>query len=154
MITPVWRQPVAPVLIAVSTDYYCHSHFVAGQLEWELQSGCGGTDSLRVRERKIITKLAGWRQWTNLLQRSVSPSLQAPVLPDFNLFSQVIGDAFALAVVGYGIAISLGRIFALKYGYKVDSNQVGWQCWKKKPSENVSIVILKIDVSFFKMCIL
>ncbi|KAF3860188.1 hypothetical protein F7725_000443 [Dissostichus mawsoni] len=35
----------------------------------------------------------------------------------------VIGDAFALAVVGYGIAISLGRIFALKYGYKVDSNQ-------------------------------
>lgn len=36
----------------------------------------------------------------------------------------VIGDAFALAVVGYGIAISLGRILALKYGYKVDSNQV------------------------------
>ncbi|XP_067447772.1 solute carrier family 26 member 6 [Thunnus thynnus] len=54
----------------------------------------------------------------------VIPSgLQPPVFPDASLFSQVIGDAFALAVVGYGIAISLGRIFALKYGYKVDSNQ-------------------------------
>lgn len=55
----------------------------------------------------------------------LSTRLQPPVVPDFSLFSQVIGDAFALAFVGYGIAISLGRIFALKYGYTVDSNQVG-----------------------------
>ncbi|XP_062419655.1 solute carrier family 26 member 6 isoform X2 [Pungitius pungitius] len=54
----------------------------------------------------------------------IPSGLQPPVLPDASLFGQVIGDAFALAVVGYGIAISLGRIFALKYGYKVDSNQV------------------------------
>ncbi|XP_010764703.1 solute carrier family 26 member 6 [Notothenia coriiceps] len=53
----------------------------------------------------------------------IPSGLQPPVLPTASLFSQVIGDAFALAVVGYGIAISLGRIFALKYGYKVDSNQ-------------------------------
>lgn len=52
-------------------------------------------------------------------------SLQPPVFPDTSVFGQVIGDGFALSVVGYGIAISLGRIFALKYGYKVDSNQVG-----------------------------
>lgn len=49
--------------------------------------------------------------------------LQAPVLPAFSMMGPMIGDAFALAVVGYGIAISLGRIFALKYAYKVDSNQ-------------------------------
>uniref|UniRef100_A0A3P9D1N7 Solute carrier family 26 member 6 n=1 Tax=Maylandia zebra TaxID=106582 RepID=A0A3P9D1N7_9CICH len=54
----------------------------------------------------------------------VIPSgLQPPVFPDTSVFGQVIGDGFALSVVGYGIAISLGRIFALKYGYKVDSNQ-------------------------------
>lgn len=54
----------------------------------------------------------------------VIPSgLQPPALPKVSLFSQVIGDAFAISVVGYGLAISLGRIFALKYGYKVDSNQ-------------------------------
>lgn len=54
-----------------------------------------------------------------------SARLQAPVVPAFSLFGQVIGDAFALAFVGYGIVISLGRIFAIKYGYSVDSNQVG-----------------------------
>lgn len=66
----------------------------------------------------------------------MSASLQAPVLPDVNLFSHVIGDAFALSVVGYGIAISLGRIFALKYGYSVDSNQVGRQGEEHTPSGN------------------
>uniref|UniRef100_A0A8C2EYV6 Solute carrier family 26 member 6 n=1 Tax=Cyprinus carpio TaxID=7962 RepID=A0A8C2EYV6_CYPCA len=50
-------------------------------------------------------------------------SLQAPVAPAVSLLGSMVGDAFALAVVGYGIAISLGRIFALKYAYKVDSNQ-------------------------------
>ncbi|XP_013857216.1 solute carrier family 26 member 6 [Austrofundulus limnaeus] len=54
---------------------------------------------------------------------TIPSGLQPPVVPAMSLFGQVIGDAFALAVVGYGIAISLGRIFALKYGYKVDSNQ-------------------------------
>ncbi len=39
-------------------------------------------------------------------------------------FSSVVGDAFAVAVVGYAISISLGKTFALKHGYKVDSNQV------------------------------
>uniref|UniRef100_A0A8C5DCT3 Solute carrier family 26 member 6-like n=1 Tax=Gouania willdenowi TaxID=441366 RepID=A0A8C5DCT3_GOUWI len=53
----------------------------------------------------------------------IPSGLQPPVFPEVSLFGQVIGDAFALSVVGYGIAISLGRIFALKYGYKVDSNQ-------------------------------
>ncbi|XP_076860055.1 solute carrier family 26 member 6 [Brachyhypopomus gauderio] len=53
----------------------------------------------------------------------IPSGLQAPVLPEFSMMGSIIGDAFALAVVGYGIAISLGRTFALKYGYKVDSNQ-------------------------------
>ncbi|XP_068192853.1 solute carrier family 26 member 6-like [Antennarius striatus] len=53
----------------------------------------------------------------------IPSGLQPPVLPAVSLFGQVFGDAFALSVVGYGIAISLGRIFALKYGYTVDSNQ-------------------------------
>ncbi|XP_037628927.1 solute carrier family 26 member 6 isoform X2 [Sebastes umbrosus] len=76
----------------------------------------------------VIATLVSWQ--VNLEEKygvdvvGVIPSgLQPPVLPTASLFSQVIGDAFALSVVGYGIAISLGRIFALKYGYKVDSNQ-------------------------------
>ncbi|MGH0156233.1 UNVERIFIED_CONTAM: hypothetical protein FKN15_065283 [Acipenser sinensis] len=53
----------------------------------------------------------------------IPQGLQAPVFPDSSLFVSVVGDAFAIAVVGYAIAISLGKIFALKYGYQVDSNQ-------------------------------
>lgn len=54
----------------------------------------------------------------------IPSGLKAPRAPDVTLFSQVIGDAFAVAIVGYAINISLGKTFALKHGYKVDSNQV------------------------------
>lgn len=66
--------PVAAVLIAVSADCYCHNHFVAGWFEWELQSGCGGRDSLRVRRRnKIIHH--HWMQ----VKRSPTANLLWPI---------------------------------------------------------------------------
>ncbi|KAG5282658.1 hypothetical protein AALO_G00058440 [Alosa alosa] len=69
----------------------------------------------------ILATVISWQVDLSLNYKvEVTP---APVFPKASLFGQVIGDAFALAVVGYGIAISLGRTFALKYGYKVDSNQ-------------------------------
>uniref|UniRef100_A0AAQ6IHX0 STAS domain-containing protein n=1 Tax=Anabas testudineus TaxID=64144 RepID=A0AAQ6IHX0_ANATE len=65
------------------------------------------------------------------LNSFLSPKLPVPIpvdlspprVPDVSLFGEVIGDAFALAIVGYAICISLGKTFALKHGYKVDSNQ-------------------------------
>uniref|UniRef100_A0AAQ5ZHG3 STAS domain-containing protein n=1 Tax=Amphiprion ocellaris TaxID=80972 RepID=A0AAQ5ZHG3_AMPOC len=53
----------------------------------------------------------------------IPSGLKAPRAPDATLFSKVLGDAFAVAIVGYAINISLGKTFALKHGYKVDSNQ-------------------------------
>ncbi|XP_068997540.1 solute carrier family 26 member 6-like [Embiotoca jacksoni] len=53
----------------------------------------------------------------------IPSGLKAPRAPDASLFSKVIGDAFAVAIVGFAINISLGKTFALKHGYKVDSNQ-------------------------------
>uniref|UniRef100_A0A3B3BIA4 Solute carrier family 26 member 6, like 1 n=2 Tax=Oryzias melastigma TaxID=30732 RepID=A0A3B3BIA4_ORYME len=53
----------------------------------------------------------------------IPSGLEPPSVPSVSLFGEVIGDAFALAVVGYAISISLGKTFALKHGYKVDSNQ-------------------------------
>uniref|UniRef100_A0A667XQD2 Solute carrier family 26 member 6, like 1 n=1 Tax=Myripristis murdjan TaxID=586833 RepID=A0A667XQD2_9TELE len=53
----------------------------------------------------------------------IPSGLSPPKIPDVSLFGEVIGDAFALAIVGYAISISLGKTFALKHGYKVDSNQ-------------------------------
>ncbi|XP_053536344.1 solute carrier family 26 member 6 [Ictalurus punctatus] len=76
----------------------------------------------------ILATLLSWQfdfktEYNVEVVGSIPSGLQAPVLPKFSIMGSIIGDAFALAVVGYGIAISLGRIFALKYGYKVDSNQ-------------------------------
>ncbi|XP_053296786.1 solute carrier family 26 member 6, like [Pleuronectes platessa] len=53
----------------------------------------------------------------------IPSGLSPPSIPDFSIFSEVMGDAIALAIVGYAISISLGKTFALKHGYKVDSNQ-------------------------------
>uniref|UniRef100_A0A8C8M4Z7 STAS domain-containing protein n=1 Tax=Oncorhynchus tshawytscha TaxID=74940 RepID=A0A8C8M4Z7_ONCTS len=50
-------------------------------------------------------------------------ALCSPSLPDVSLWGTVVGDAFAVAIVGYAINISLGKTFGLKHGYKVDSNQ-------------------------------
>ncbi|NXL48103.1 S26A6 protein, partial [Podilymbus podiceps] len=54
---------------------------------------------------------------------NIPSGLKPPVVPKVSYFGQVAGNAFAIAVVGYAICISLGKIFALKHGYKVDSNQ-------------------------------
>uniref|UniRef100_A0A671M624 Solute carrier family 26 member 6-like n=1 Tax=Sinocyclocheilus anshuiensis TaxID=1608454 RepID=A0A671M624_9TELE len=76
----------------------------------------------------IIATVVSWQMDLKTEYRvevvgEIPSGLQAPVAPAVSLLGSMVGDAFALAVVGYGIAISLGRIFALKYAYKVDSNQ-------------------------------
>ncbi|KAJ7999799.1 hypothetical protein DPEC_G00198170 [Dallia pectoralis] len=69
----------------------------------------------------FYTQLNG--NYTIKVVGEIPSGLAAPRLPDTNLLGQVIGDAFALAIVGYAVTISLGKTFALKHGYKVDSNQ-------------------------------
>ncbi|XP_024915487.1 solute carrier family 26 member 6-like [Cynoglossus semilaevis] len=53
----------------------------------------------------------------------IPSGLQPPTFPPASTFVQVIGDAFAIAVVSFGMSISMAQMFALKFGYKVDSNQ-------------------------------
>uniref|UniRef100_A0A3Q4BE59 STAS domain-containing protein n=1 Tax=Mola mola TaxID=94237 RepID=A0A3Q4BE59_MOLML len=72
----------------------------------------------------IISHFCGLRDTYNISVVGEIPSgVKAPQVPDASLFSKTIGDAFAVAIVGYAINISLGKTFALKHGYKVDSNQ-------------------------------
>jgi len=33
-------------------------------------------------------------------------------------------DAIAIAIVGFSMAVSMAKIFALKHGYTIDGNQV------------------------------
>uniref|UniRef100_A0A8C5N435 STAS domain-containing protein n=1 Tax=Leptobrachium leishanense TaxID=445787 RepID=A0A8C5N435_9ANUR len=49
--------------------------------------------------------------------------MKAPVLPRFDLFPRVVGNAFAIAVVVYAFTISMAKMFASKHGYTVDNNQ-------------------------------
>uniref|UniRef100_K7G6T9 Solute carrier family 26 member 6 n=1 Tax=Pelodiscus sinensis TaxID=13735 RepID=K7G6T9_PELSI len=53
----------------------------------------------------------------------IPSGMKPPVAPNPSYFGQMVGNAFAIAVVSYAICISLGKIFALKHGYKVNSNQ-------------------------------
>ncbi|XP_054990114.1 solute carrier family 26 member 6 isoform X5 [Sorex araneus] len=53
----------------------------------------------------------------------IPTGLVAPEAPKSDLFMKLMGNAFTIAVVGFAIAISLGKIFALKHGYRVDSSQ-------------------------------
>uniref|UniRef100_A0AC11CIU8 Solute carrier family 26 member 6 n=1 Tax=Ovis aries TaxID=9940 RepID=A0AC11CIU8_SHEEP len=53
----------------------------------------------------------------------IPAGLVPPKAPHPQLFAKLLGNAFAIAVVGFAIAISLGKIFALRHGYRVYSNQ-------------------------------
>ncbi|XP_044536495.1 solute carrier family 26 member 6 [Gracilinanus agilis] len=53
----------------------------------------------------------------------IPAGLILPRMPDHHLFKNLVGNAFAMAVVGFAIAISLGKIFGMKHGYEVDNNQ-------------------------------
>uniref|UniRef100_F6SV71 Solute carrier family 26 member 6 n=1 Tax=Callithrix jacchus TaxID=9483 RepID=F6SV71_CALJA len=54
---------------------------------------------------------------------NIPTGLVSPVAPNAQLFSKLMGSAFTIALVGFAIAISLGKIFALRHSYRVDSNQ-------------------------------
>ncbi|KAM8758581.1 solute carrier family 26 member 6 isoform 2-T2 [Rhynchonycteris naso] len=54
---------------------------------------------------------------------NIPVGLVPPAAPSPQLFAKLVGNAFTIAVVGFAIAISLGKIFALRHGYRVDSNQ-------------------------------
>ncbi|XP_051976502.1 prestin-like [Xyrauchen texanus] len=53
----------------------------------------------------------------------IPTGLLPPKIPDFSVMTNLFTDAIAIAVVGFSIAISLAKTFALKHGYSVDGNQ-------------------------------
>ncbi|VDN09407.1 unnamed protein product [Dibothriocephalus latus] len=46
-----------------------------------------------------------------------------PMVPTFNLFSEVIGDVFVIAIVSFAISASLVKLYATEFGYDVLYNQ-------------------------------
>lgn len=47
-----------------------------------------------------------------------------PAPPDVSLFSQMIAASFSIAIVAYAVAVSVGKVYATKYDYAIDGNQV------------------------------
>ncbi|KAK6307837.1 hypothetical protein J4Q44_G00211080 [Coregonus suidteri] len=53
----------------------------------------------------------------------IPTGLSSPALPSLAQVKELFGPALSLAVVGFGFTSSMGRIFAHKHGYAMDSNQ-------------------------------
>ncbi|XP_072034495.1 prestin-like [Amphiura filiformis] len=53
----------------------------------------------------------------------VPTGLPRPIVPSTKYFGDLIGNAFAIAIVNFAISISLAQTYAKKHNYEVDSNQ-------------------------------
>ncbi|XP_073731067.1 solute carrier family 26 member 6 isoform X1 [Misgurnus anguillicaudatus] len=103
------------VLIIVKEINSCYSHKLPLPIPVELMVIIAGT---------LISHYIGLRDVNGVdVVGEIPNGLAPPTIPEISFFSSIVGDAFAVAVVGYAINISLGKTFALKHGYKVDSNQ-------------------------------
>uniref|UniRef100_A0A673KCK6 Solute carrier family 26 member 6-like n=1 Tax=Sinocyclocheilus rhinocerous TaxID=307959 RepID=A0A673KCK6_9TELE len=96
-------------LIIVKEINSCYSHRLLLPVPIELMVVSSYTCTIAVNGVDVVGEIPS--------------GLVPPRVPEVGFFSSVVGDAFAVAVVGYAISISLGKTFALKHGYKVDSNQ-------------------------------
>ncbi|XP_063811227.1 solute carrier family 26 member 9 [Pseudophryne corroboree] len=47
----------------------------------------------------------------------------SPTLPTVSLWSQMVGTAFSIAIVGYVINLAIGRTLGARHGFDVDANQ-------------------------------
>ncbi|XP_053798292.1 prestin isoform X3 [Vidua chalybeata] len=54
---------------------------------------------------------------------NIPQGLRAPAVPEIHLIPAIFVDAVAIAVVGFSMAVSMAKIFALKHGYTIDGNQ-------------------------------
>ncbi|XP_027743974.1 prestin isoform X3 [Empidonax traillii] len=54
---------------------------------------------------------------------NIPQGLRAPAVPEIQLIPAIFVDALAIAIVGFSMAVSMAKIFALKHGYTIDGNQ-------------------------------
>ncbi|XP_063998593.1 prestin isoform X2 [Pogoniulus pusillus] len=54
---------------------------------------------------------------------TIPQGLRAPAVPEIQLIPAIFVDAIAIAIVGFSMAVSMAKIFALKHGYTTDGNQ-------------------------------
>ncbi|KAJ8778652.1 hypothetical protein J1605_013329 [Eschrichtius robustus] len=55
--------------------------------------------------------------------KSIPSGFLPPAIPPVSLFSEMLTASFSIAVVAYAIAVSVGKVYAIKYDYTIDGNQ-------------------------------
>ncbi|XP_053107607.1 pendrin [Hemicordylus capensis] len=55
--------------------------------------------------------------------KSIPRGFLPPEPPAVSMFGEMIASAFSIAIVGYAIAVSVGKVYATKYDYAIDGNQ-------------------------------
>ncbi|KAM6096925.1 prestin isoform 4-T4 [Chlamydotis macqueenii] len=55
---------------------------------------------------------------------NIPQGLRPPAVPEIQLIPAIFVDAIAIAIVGFSMAVSMAKIFALKHGYTIDGNQI------------------------------
>ncbi|KAJ7395992.1 solute carrier family 26 member 5 [Pitangus sulphuratus] len=55
---------------------------------------------------------------------NIPQGLRPPAVPEIQLIPAIFVDALAIAIVGFSMAVSMAKIFALKHGYTIDGNQI------------------------------
>ncbi|XP_008288999.1 chloride anion exchanger-like [Stegastes partitus] len=48
---------------------------------------------------------------------------ESPVAPNLQIFQETAVDAFPIAIVGFAVAFSVAKVYALKHDYTIDGNQ-------------------------------
>ncbi|XP_066561036.1 pendrin [Amia ocellicauda] len=55
--------------------------------------------------------------------KSIPRGFLPPQPPDVKIFSEIAASSFSSAIVGYAVAVSVGKVYANKFDYTVDGNQ-------------------------------
>ncbi|XP_067834161.1 chloride anion exchanger-like, partial [Heptranchias perlo] len=54
---------------------------------------------------------------------NLTSGYQAPLVPNTAVLQQSFGDAFSIAIVGFAVAFSVAKVYAIKHDYVLDGNQ-------------------------------
>lgn len=73
----------------------------------------------------MLTEFISWKVTILLISR-----IPAPRPPPLNIFPLIIGSSISIAIVSFAINISMAKLFAKKYKYELDANQVAF-VWVK-----------------------
>jgi MFS superfamily sulfate permease-like transporter len=64
------------------------------------------------------------KKWHIAIVGKIPLGIPAPKLPNFSLVRLLVSDSFNIAIVSFAINISMGKLFAKKYNYNINANQV------------------------------